>query len=168
MATPLNVACCTWDVACCTWDVACCTWDVACCRWGGPMATPVFWNIPEVSAARRRKALIGLTLAAKAHTRLVLQSPPPWRLEHLTRLGVRLCHICPGTGLTAATSAPRPGSPLRHLHRDWQARRILKPAIRLGVPAKHRELVWSICSGAATSQDSAWNRILRQSRALHD
>ena len=82
------------------------------------MATPVFWNIPEVSAARRRKALIGLTLAAKAHTRLVLQSPPPWRLEHLTRLGVRLCHICTGTGLASPKSAPGPGSLLPHLRRD--------------------------------------------------
>jgi hypothetical protein len=29
------------------------------------------------------------------------------------------CHICAGTGLTPATSAPGPGSPLPHLRRDW-------------------------------------------------
>jgi hypothetical protein len=29
------------------------------------------------------------------------------------------CHICTGTALTPATSAPRLGSPLPHLHRDW-------------------------------------------------
>jgi hypothetical protein len=28
-------------------------------------------------------------------------------------------HICAGTGLTPATSAPGLGSPLPHLHRDW-------------------------------------------------
>jgi hypothetical protein len=30
-----------------------------------------------------------------------------------------VCHICTGTGLTPATSAPGLGSPLPHLHRDW-------------------------------------------------
>ena len=30
----------------------------------------------------------------------------------------RPCHICTGTGLTPATSAPGLGSPLPHLHRD--------------------------------------------------
>ena len=29
------------------------------------------------------------------------------------------CRICTGTGLPPATSAPRLGSPLPHLHRDW-------------------------------------------------
>ena len=29
------------------------------------------------------------------------------------------CHICTGTGLTAATSAPRLGPPLPRLRRDW-------------------------------------------------
>ena len=29
------------------------------------------------------------------------------------------CHICAGTGLTPATSAPGLGSPLPRLHRDW-------------------------------------------------
>ena len=29
------------------------------------------------------------------------------------------CHICTGTGLTPATSAPGLGSPLPHLRRDW-------------------------------------------------
>jgi hypothetical protein len=31
-------------------------------------------------------------------------------------------HICTGTGLTPATSAPGLGSPLPHLHRDWARR----------------------------------------------
>ena len=29
------------------------------------------------------------------------------------------CHICTGTGLIPATSAPGLGSPLPRLHRDW-------------------------------------------------
>ena len=37
-------------------------------------------------------------------------------------LGSPLCHICAGTGLTAATSAPGLGAPLPHLHRDWAHR----------------------------------------------
>ena len=32
------------------------------------------------------------------------------------------CHICTGTGLTAATSAPGLGSPRPHLRRDWSHR----------------------------------------------
>jgi hypothetical protein len=35
---------------------------------------------------------------------------------------VKTCHICAGTGPTAATSAPGLGSPLPHLHRDWADR----------------------------------------------
>jgi hypothetical protein len=36
-----------------------------------------------------------------------------------TGTGAHRCHICVGTGLTAATSAPGPGSPRPHRHRDW-------------------------------------------------
>jgi hypothetical protein len=32
------------------------------------------------------------------------------------------CHICAGTGLTPATSAPGLASPLPHLHCDWMRR----------------------------------------------
>ena len=40
-------------------------------------------------------------------------------MPHLRRDRAHRCHICAGTGLTAATSAPGPGSPLPHLRRDW-------------------------------------------------
>jgi hypothetical protein len=33
--------------------------------------------------------------------------------------GAHSCHICTRAGLTFATSAPRLGSPMSHLHRDW-------------------------------------------------
>jgi hypothetical protein len=39
-------------------------------------------------------------------------------LPHLHRDRTHPCHICTGTGLTPATSAPGSGSPLPHLHRD--------------------------------------------------
>jgi hypothetical protein len=42
---------------------------------------------------------------------------PP--LPHLHRDWAHRCHICTGTGLSAATSAPGLGPPLPHLHRDW-------------------------------------------------
>jgi hypothetical protein len=43
----------------------------------------------------------------------------PWAATDTdTRTG-RRCHICAGTGLSPATSAPGLGSLLRHLHRDW-------------------------------------------------
>jgi hypothetical protein len=35
---------------------------------------------------------------------------------------VKTCHICAGTGPTAATSAPGLGRPLPHLHQDWADR----------------------------------------------
>ncbi len=39
--------------------------------------------------------------------------------RHLdTQASGRSCHICAGTGLTLATSAPGPGSLLPHLRRD--------------------------------------------------
>ena len=36
-----------------------------------------------------------------------------------TKTGLTPSHICTKTGLTPATSAPRLGSPLSHLHQDW-------------------------------------------------
>ncbi len=35
------------------------------------------------------------------------------------QVGSPTAHICTATGLAPATSAPRVGSPLPHLHRDW-------------------------------------------------
>jgi len=40
-------------------------------------------------------------------------------LPHVHRDRARPCHICTGTGLAPATSAPGLGSPLPHLRRDW-------------------------------------------------
>ena len=61
------------------------------------------------------------------HAEWDLSSPLP----HLHRDWARPCHVCIGTGLTAATSAPGPGSPLPgpgsplpHLHRDWALQRM--------------------------------------------
>jgi hypothetical protein len=39
-----------------------------------------------------------------------------------------LGHICAGTGLTPATSAPGPGPPFPHLQRDWACRSVLDGA----------------------------------------
>ena len=39
-------------------------------------------------------------------------------LQHLHHGWARPCHICTGTGLASATSAPRLGSPLPHPHRN--------------------------------------------------
>jgi hypothetical protein len=43
-------------------------------------------------------------------------------LPHLLRDWARRCHICSGTGLVAAASAPGMGSSLPHLRRDWARR----------------------------------------------
>ena len=44
-------------------------------------------------------------------------------------------HICPGSGLNPATSAPRPRPPLPHLHQDWARPATSAPA--LGSPLPH-------------------------------
>ena len=72
----------------------------------------------------------------------------------------RPCHICTGTGLTPATSAPGLGSPPPHLHRDWAnpchicAGNGLTPATSapgLGEPLPHLRRDWAhpchICTG---------------------
>ena len=40
-------------------------------------------------------------------------------LKNRVKVSQRRCHICAGTGLTPATSAPGLGSPLPRLHRNW-------------------------------------------------
>ena len=60
-------------------------------------------------------------LAAKRHlvrTILMLGSIAASLVPHLHRDSTRPCHICTGTRLTPATSAPGLGSPLPHLHQD--------------------------------------------------
>ena len=50
------------------------------------------------------------------------------------------CHICTGTGLTAATSALGQDSPLPHLHRDWAHRcHICTGTALAGIGAKPAE-----------------------------
>ena len=44
------------------------------------------------------------------------------RLGRPARACTHPCHICTGTGLTPATSAPGLGSPMPRLHRDWAQR----------------------------------------------
>jgi hypothetical protein len=60
-------------------------------------------------------------------------------VPHLHRDWARPCHICTGTGLAPATSAPGLGSPLPHLHRDWAG----KPhaSALASYPAELRDLV---------------------------
>ena len=69
-------------------------------------------------------------------------------------------HICAGTWLTPATSVPRQGSPLPHLHRDWARPCHISAGTRLatatsapglGSPLPHRHRDWAhpchICAG---------------------
>jgi hypothetical protein len=58
-------------------------------------------------------------------------------LPHLHRDWAHPCHICIGTGLTPATSAPGLGSPLPHLHRDCGAARFAaEPSRTFGRPVR--------------------------------
>jgi hypothetical protein len=81
-------------------------------------------------------------------------------MPHLPRDWARPAHICTGTGLNCATSAPGLGSTVPHLHRDWaQLCHIctgtgLTPATsapRLGSPRPHLHRDWAqlchICTG---------------------
>jgi hypothetical protein len=82
------------------------------------------------------------------------------RCPHLHRDSARRAHICTGTGLAAATSAPGLGSPRPHLHRD-SARRchicartgfaLPTSAPALGSPRPHLHRDWArrchICTG---------------------
>ena len=52
-----------------------------------------------------------------AHSSSALSSSRP--NLHSSAYACQPCHICTGTGLTPATSAPGLGSPLPHLHWDW-------------------------------------------------
>jgi hypothetical protein len=58
---------------------------------------------------------------------------------HLRRDWARRCHICAGTGLAAATSAPGLGSPLPHLRRDWARRCHICAGTGLTSPHLHRD-----------------------------
>ena len=79
--------------------------------------------------------------------------------SHLHQDWAHRCHICIGTGLTAATSASGLGSPLPHLHGDWPHRCHIctgtglttatsTPGLRSPLPHRHRD--WArpshICS----------------------
>ena len=76
--------------------------------------------------AHAQCATVSASYSALRHARahLCLLRLPP----HLRRDWARPCHICAGTGLIAATSAPGLGSALPHLHRDW-AHRLHCPAV---------------------------------------
>ncbi len=76
----------------------------------------------------------GAERSARAHLRVhvLYREDQLARIKHNLRAtrplwshiwnGAHRCHICTGTGLTAATSAPGLGSSLPHLHRDWAHR----------------------------------------------
>jgi hypothetical protein len=54
---------------------------------------------------------------AEIESRVLSCIKPQFRAP-VSSFALRPCHICTGTGLTPATSAPGLGSPLPHLHRD--------------------------------------------------
>jgi hypothetical protein len=60
------------------------------------------------------------------------------------------CHICIRSGLTPATSAPRPGSPLPHPHRDW-----LTAAAYPSLPPPTFRLPWRCLCRCAPRRASA-------------
>jgi hypothetical protein len=75
------------------------------------------------------------------------------------------CHSCTGTGLTPASSAPGPGSPLPHLRRDWAhpclictgtGRSPATSAPGLGSPLPHLHRDWAHqCGTGLTPATSA-------------
>ena len=79
---------------------------------------------PDATAAYHHIAMLGFCLEQccrifRMQPPCKLHSTPRQPISHLHRDWAHPSHICAGTGLTAATSAPRLSSPLPHLHRDW-------------------------------------------------
>ena len=77
------------------------------------------------------------------------------------------CHICTGTGLTPARSAPGLNSPLPHLHRDWaHSPATSAPGLGSPLPALLRD--WTcpchICTAALWGRGRASRPTLRCSQ----
>jgi hypothetical protein len=138
----LSVACCMLSVACCTLYVvcrmlsvacrplhvvrcmlyvACCMLYVACC-----MLHVVRCPLHLVRCLLHVVRCMLYVARCMLHAVQVITSwvdpPPPPIPAHAyivrTLKEVGRCHICTGTGLTCISSAPGPGTPVPHLHRD--------------------------------------------------
>ena len=88
----------------------------------------------RVGATGRSGGLCSKTQSSSTSTRRRPSAHPP--LPHLHRDWARPCHICSGTGLAPAPSAPALGSPLPDLHQVF-ARRCQICARRPGSPVPH-------------------------------
>ncbi len=111
--------------------------DGACDLWKAEVVCEHHWSTPVSSCGGRQR---------------VSGSPLP----HLHRDWARPCHICTGTGLTPATSAPGLGSPLPHLHRDWA--RPCHSCTGTGLTRPHPHRDWAhpchISQGKSTCQQN--------------
>ena len=85
---------------------------------------------------------------AEIESRVLSCIKPQFRAP-VSSFAPRPCHICTGTGLTPATSASGPGSPLPHLHRDWANPCHICTGTGRTLPHLHRD--WAnpchICTG---------------------
>jgi hypothetical protein len=108
-------------------------------------------KMPQRSAhARFHASAILLRIRWPWHAiRLRLGSPLP----HLRRDWAHRCHICTGTGLTAATSALGLGSPLPHLHRDCTQRE--QSPVQMRDATGHVRRLHSTCEGACSGAHPA-------------
>ncbi len=77
-------------------------------------------------------------------------------LPHLHRDWAHPCHICTGTGLTPATSAPESGSPLPHRQRDWAHPCQLCPGTRSAAAAPRRSCDGVLCMVGCATHSMAW------------
>ena len=77
---------------------------------------------PTPHAGPSLRSPCGVACIDARHPVILTGAPRQTPLPHLHRDWAHPCHICDGTGLTPATSAPGLGSPccspLPHLHRD--------------------------------------------------
>ena len=88
-------------------------------------------------------------------SRRLFHGPSTLYLMHLHRDWANPCHICTGTALAAATSAPGPGSPCLYLHRDQAPPCHI---LRLTLPHLHRDQAHPghICTGTALGGFYTW------------
>jgi hypothetical protein len=98
--------------------VACCTLRV---RRASPRRAGRAGDSDLLEHGRAQLALVLLTPSLHHCTECeyAAADKKPWPVPHLHWDWARPCHVCTGTGLNPATSAPGLGSILPRLHRDW-------------------------------------------------